>query len=206
MYTSTSLLPVEMDVIDTIKLNVTPGKPLDYIWEGYGFKLHIPADALTGDPITMKIDACLGGCYTLPDDWDLVTGVYQISFPCKFERPAKLTIQHNACPKEGSALSFVAAKCTNGLLPYQFKTLSGGNFSENDGIIEIKDFSRVAAGANNNVSKVYWLKVYHLPYEVRKLSWITRITITVNLKMHITVCHNNVDARNTLFNSFAVSR
>ena len=64
-------------------LEVIPGKPLDYFWEDHGLRLHIPADALDASTptLTMKIQASLSGQFKLPDDMELVSGVYWISFP-----------------------------------------------------------------------------------------------------------------------------
>lgn len=186
----TVLPSLETDVIATAEIDIGSG---NLSREIYGFKLHIPADALKqgSNSVKMKIQACLGGHYSLPDGYELASGVYQISSPCVFEKPLQLTIQHNANHNINSTLSFVVARFTEGTLPYQFKTLSGGTFSETQGTIEIKEFSRVGVALEGQASGSYLLQVYHLPYQIKtfnKLSWLTHISITLNLETHKTVC------------------
>ena len=76
-------------------LEITPGEPLDYKWEDHGFKIHVPAGAISG-PVTLSIQASLSGDYQLPDDRVLVSGVYWLALhpPMKFSEKVTITIQH----------------------------------------------------------------------------------------------------------------
>ena len=92
-----------------------PGKPLDYFWEDHGLRLYIPADALDASTptLTMKIQASLSGQFKLPDDMELVSGVYWISFPSEeLKQPITLELQHCAHLEqtEQTRLSFVTSK------------------------------------------------------------------------------------------------
>jgi ankyrin repeat protein len=194
-------LSTKIDVIATVELEITPGKHLYHHWEGYGLELYIPEDALQPDshssslPV-MKIQACLGGCHTLLSNRDLVSGVYQIKFPCTFVKPVQLRIQHYVRTENTHTLSFVTANSTCGVLPYQFKTLKGGKFYGNEGTIEITEFCRIGVNAAKEEPTVYMLKLYHLPKLTAKLSWTTHIAITVNADLHITHLNKQYISKN----------
>ncbi|CAI8046642.1 Polyubiquitin-C [Geodia barretti] len=58
------------------KIQVLPEEPLTYDWEGHGFKINIPAGALSSSgPATMYIQASLGGDYQFPADHVAVSGI-----------------------------------------------------------------------------------------------------------------------------------
>ena len=138
-------------------MELTPGEPLDFHWKGHGLKLYIPADALTlgtpaPDPITMTIRASINGQFLLPSDLELVSGIYWVSFSKRFSKPVTLSVQH-CCnledPDQVSSLCFVAAKCTQEELPYDFKKMSDKSaFSTEScyGSIELTHFSGVGIG------------------------------------------------------------
>ena len=70
------------DIIAKTRIEFTQDQPLHFPWEGYGFKVHIPAGAISGGPVTLCIQASLSGDYQLPDDDDydgVVSGVYWLS-------------------------------------------------------------------------------------------------------------------------------
>jgi len=66
------------DIIGTVALQVPPGSPVTFAWHGHGLRLHIPAGALKprASPLTMIIQASLSGHFQLPDDTELVSGIY----------------------------------------------------------------------------------------------------------------------------------
>ena len=87
------------DNVGEMTLKVVPGEPLNYHWKGHGLRLHIPADALdpSTPPLIMRIQASLSGQFKLPDDMDLVSGVYWIYFPAGvLKKPVTLELQHCA--------------------------------------------------------------------------------------------------------------
>jgi hypothetical protein len=144
----------------------------------------------------MKIQACLGGCHTLLSNRDLVSGVYQIKYPCTFVKPVQLRIQHYARTENSHLLSFVTADSTQGVLPYLFKTIAGGTFFGNEGTIEMREFCRIGVEASDEEPKVYILKIYHLPKSPVKLSWLTHIAITANADLHITCLDEQYTKKN----------
>ena len=127
-------------------IDITPDQPLDYHWEGHGFKVHIPAGAISEErgPVTLCIQASLSGDYQLPDDGVFVSGVYWLSLypPVKrFGEKVTLSLKHCASDDDPE-LSFVTAQCTQKALPYTFKPLEGGYFSKSgSGTIHVDHFS-----------------------------------------------------------------
>ena len=134
------------DIVAQKKIEITPGIAYTCHWEGHGFKVHIPAGAISEErgPVTLCIQASLSGDYQLPDDGVLVSGVYWISLhpPVKrFHKKVTLSLQHCASDDD-PGLSFITAKCTQQTLPYKFESLTGGSFSEPGyGSIELVNFS-----------------------------------------------------------------
>ena len=97
------------DIIATTTFPVVPGRQLNYKWEGHGLELSIPEDALDpGTPsVTMSIQASLSGQYQLPDNTELVSGIYWITSSQKIslKTPATLKLQHCACVKHPKHLT-----------------------------------------------------------------------------------------------------
>ena len=202
------------DNVGEMTLKVVPGEPLDYYWEGHGLRLHIPADALdpSTPPLTMRIQASISGQFKLPDDMDLVSGVYWISFPAKvLKQPATLELQHCAYLEqtEQTCLSFVISECNQPLL-YQFKPLPGGVFttSSDYGTVQLDHFSGLAIArrkrrqnrrhsreqkenaddniAVQSVGKKYVALTYYT--QATRTTWKMHFTIIPNLDLHLKVC------------------
>ena len=195
------------DIIATTTLEVVPGTPLTYIWEGHGLKLHIPADALklSTPTLTMGIQASLSGQYQLPDDTELVSGVYWVAFPQRFSQPVTMELQHCAYlkhPDQLSSLSFFTARCNQETLPYQFKPLFGGVFSTDSsyGAIKLSHFSGVGVGRKKGKGKGkgrgkkgeeaeekrYSAHTYYIPQAAT--TWLMHFTIVCDLELCLKVC------------------
>ena len=174
------------DIIAQTKIEITPDQPLDYHWEGHGFKVHIPAGAISEErgPVTLCIQASLSGDYQLPDDGVLVSGVYWLSLhpPVKrFLKNITLTIQHCASNND-STLSFLIAKSTQ--VPYTFKAVSGGSFSEPQyGTLQVDHFSGV--GISGEKRSRYALCTYYIPVVFNVYE--AHITVTPNLEQWLNV-------------------
>ena len=100
---------------------------------------------LLSDTVQVTITALLGGNFIFPEDTELVSAVYAISLSKPFAKPVKLEIQHCVSIKTVSHcnkyLSFATAPSDKA--PYQFKTVTGGNFVPNGGYgnINVSEFS-----------------------------------------------------------------
>ena len=105
-----------------------------FVWDGYGFKLHIPQDSLPAgvDQCQLDIMASVAGHYQFPDNLQLVSGVFWVRHPPGlFQQQLTVEIQHCAAKTTSSTkLSFVKAR-SQGSLPYTFKQLEGcGSFTD----------------------------------------------------------------------------
>ena len=175
---------------------VVPGKALQYDWKKHGFKVHIPAEALqqSSAPLTMHIQASVSGKFQLPNNLQLVSVVYWISFPKKFSKPVRVTVQHCACleyPDTLASLSFITAKCTQATLPYNFKRLQNGVFTRDSqyGSIELDHFSAVAVAG---INKEYVISTHYVPQRTAT-TWLTHFAITSKLDINLLVRAINYD-------------
>lgn len=175
------------DIIAKKEIKISPDKPLEYHWVDHGLKVHIPAAAISGESVTLHIQASFTGDYKLPGDGDFVSGIYWFSLnpPIKrFDKQVTVTIQHCGT-HDDSSISFVTAKCTQKTLPYTFKVLPGGLFSESQyGAARVNNFSALAIWGR----KKYFYAV--CSYYITKMTNIyeAHITVTPDLKKLLDVC------------------
>ena len=171
-------------------MNITPGKPLTYLWVGHGFKIHIPADAISSEsgPVTLSIQASLSGDYQLPDDRVLVSGVYWLALqpPVKLAKMVTITVQHCASASDAnSKLSFITAKCAQKTLPYIFKPLPSGEFLTPDtGCIQVDCFSGFSIIGEEN--SIFYALCTHYVRERHNI-YKAHISVTKNLKLNLKV-------------------
>ena len=157
-------------------------------WQGYGLKLHIPEGAVPGDHMECRIDikAGLSGQFSLPDDSQLVSCVYWIACSQKFLKSVTLDIEHCAAVQDSSqssSLRFVAAKCSQTDLPYQFRELKKATFSPQSsfGSVQVSQFSFFGIIAYKVCS---WLRRYRAIFQYTKErlnQWWLYFFITWNL-------------------------
>ena len=205
------------DNVGEVSLEVLPGEPLNYYWKGHGLRLHIPANALDTNtpPLTMKIQASLSGQFRLPDDMELVSGVYWISFPAKsLVQPVTLELQHCAHleQNEQTCLTFVTSQCNQETLPYQFEPLPGGVFttSSDYGAVQLCHFSGAAVArkkrrrtqshsreqegdsndktAEQSATKQYVALTYYKQTRSIRTTWEMHFTMIPNLDLCMRVC------------------
>ena len=195
------------DIIATATLEVPPGEPFSYTWHGHGMRLHIPANALkpSASILTMSIQTSLSGQFQLPDDTELVSGVYWVAFPQRFYQPVTMEVQHCAYlehPDQLSSLFFITARCNQETLPYQFKPLPGGVFSTHSsyGAIELSHFSGVGVvrkkgkgkgkesekKGGEGEKKRYSAHTYYIPQAAT--TWLMHFTIVCDLELCLKVC------------------
>ena len=154
----TAVFPVirGADIVARTTVEITPDQPLDFHWEGHGFKVHIPAGAIRRERgrVTLCIQASLSGDYQLPDDGVLVSGVYWLSLHPhveRFDKKVTISLQHCASDDESdSALTFV--KCTQRLLPYVFESLQERVSSTYVGYVSIETTAFSGFGVQKKLS------------------------------------------------------
>ena len=167
---------------------ITGSHSQTFEWQGYGLKLHIPEAAVPRDHTECRIDikAGLSGQFSFPDDSQLVSCVYWISCSHKFLKPVTLDIEHCAAVQDSSqssSLRFVAAKCSQVELPYQFKELKQATFSPQSsfGSVQVSQFSFFGIAW---YKMFWWLRrycanVYYIKRSIKE--WRLNFVITWNL-------------------------
>ena len=114
-------------------------------WEEYGLRITIPHDAVQQfDTVEVAITALVGGEFILPEDTELVSAVYAISFSKPLLKPVQLEIQHCVSiekPAHSNYLSFATASSDK--VSCEFQPVEGGEFSVRSryGSIYITEFS-----------------------------------------------------------------
>ena len=181
------------DIVDSVTFPVVPG---NHKWEGHGLEISIPEQSVDTNALqkTMTISASISGQYQLPDNTDLISGIYWITCPHKFpeEHPVTLTLQHCATVKnleQLNSLSFITAKCTQKTLPYEFKELDGGIFSTENcyGSIKLCHFSGIGVKRikQKEDEKSYVIRTYYISQGAN--DWLTHIVMVCNLETHLEV-------------------
>ncbi len=144
-----------------------------FLWDGYGFKLHIPQNSLPPgvDQCRLDIKASVAGNYQFPNNLQLVSGVFWVrphpSGP--FQQLLTVEIQHCAKMTSSTKLSFVRARCSQESLPYTFKQLEGrgSSFTEHSsyGSLELNQFSGLAV-TGEDVERKYIASLYYFGSEL----------------------------------------
>ena len=171
------------DIVTRTTVEITPDQPLDFDWEGHGFRVYLPAGAVSRR-VTLCIQASLSGDYQLPDDGVLVSGVYWLSLHPhikRFQKKATITLQH--CANDLSSVSFVTTRCTQEQIPYIFKKLPEALFSlHKEGTIQVDNFS--GFGISGSISE-YAIRSYYIPKKPNVFD--VHITVTPNLALQLEV-------------------
>ena len=113
----------------------------DFDWKGYGFKMHVPENALPAGEAGCVVDITVIlpriKQFDLPDNAIPVSAFYDISAPSGFG-PVEVKIQHCVCTMQDAVLSFVISRDN---MPFQY--LEGGVFPVNSsyGRVSVAHFS-----------------------------------------------------------------
>ena len=166
-------------------------------WQGHGLKLHIPEGAVPVEHTGCRVDIKAGftGQLNIPNDLHLVSCVYWVSCPQKLVKPITLEIEHCASlqdSSQSSSLRFIAAKCSQTELPYQFRVLENGIFKPKSsyGSIKVSQFSFFAGiGILERFQSLqcYCSTVYYIQKNVNK--WDVDFVIAPNLQASLTVSY-----------------
>ena len=140
----------------------------------------------------VDIKAGFTGQFCIPNDLQLVSCVYWVSSSQKFVKPVTLEIEHCASiqdSSQSSTLQFIAAKCSQAELPYQFRALKKGIFVPRSpyGSIQLTQFSFFGIA----ISKMFWslpryyCTLYYIHKDVNK--WHIDFIITSCLQASLKV-------------------
>ena len=159
-------------------------------WNGYGLKVDVQSDSLPSnmDSCTITIKASLSGQYQLPPNTHLISPVFWLHCTprCKFNFPVTLEIQHCAPLRNSFRLFMAGASSAQKDLPYSFKVLHGGSFSENIsyGTIDLSQFGGIAVVQERADERRYWSNVFAMGPANHKT---VHFTVTWDDEAHITV-------------------
>ena len=125
------------------------GKEVYIHCEEHGIFMHFPEHEMKKE-ITTTVTSLRSSTedYVLPDDAELVSGVYQIHASEALQSTVDVEIQHCVCvlhPDEAFSMSFVHSNSNQGP-PYQFTLINGGELKPNTryGKIKLSSFSKFA--------------------------------------------------------------
>ena len=189
------------DIVARTTVEITPDQPLDFLWEGHGLKVHIPAGAIRRERgrVTLFIQASLSGNYQLPDDGVLVSGVYWLSLHPhveRFDKKVTIFLQHCASDND-SSISFVTTKCTQETLPYTFKPLPGGSFDlSREGTILVDHFSALSIAAHHNSISDYAVCSYYIPKHISIIDIHITVTPNYDLQLQVSTTIKNLNIFN----------
>ena len=164
-------------------------------WKGYGLRIHVPKGSFTVSKRKCKINiqVSLTGQVKLPEDSDLLSPIFWIAAPCKFKKPVTLEIQHCALREDEavlSDLSFVSAKCSQKDLPYIFRQVDGGVFTQYSsyGSIQLSHFSGMAVTGRKNTSRSYCAHLYSTMKQVYDWRYYLVIMQDTDAQITVSVC------------------
>ena len=180
-----------LDSLDTASLNASTslklyqGIPFRFIWLHCGLKLTVPRNTLDSDapPLSISLETCHSSQYKLPEEAQLISGVYNVAFPQIFPQPLTVEIQHCADLDQLSSLTIVS---TESLQSHSFQMLSGGILpnSSSYGSIQLCHSSAVALISKSSGRRCRAL-IYHCsrsPFE-----WLIRLAVVWDLDLYVQV-------------------
>ena len=168
-------------------------------WEGYGLKLSIPEGAILSESV-IYIKVGLAGQFELPPGAQLVSPIYWLYCDNDFQHPITLELQHCSSIKnqsKNSSLCFIVAECSQQELPYKFKFLDEGTFSQHSphGSVEVEHFSLfglvekfVRLFVHSQPPRSCFAQLFYL--DKGENAWQLDFIITWNLELYLTVSNN----------------
>ena len=166
---------------------------MSFQWKDHGFKLHVPKNALPeGIPeYSVNIRVSLAGQFELPEGYELVSAVYWVQTPGKFEKPVTIELQHCANFSNPNQLCFVHTSCAQKSLPYKFTVVDGGTFTLGNkyGALCTTHFSGsgIAKKVEPNEHCKYCAQVYFTDKHLKDYLYYCHFVVTKDLEMCLTV-------------------
>ena len=144
-------------------------------------------------PMSIDLKACQGSHFKLPEGMVLASGVYSIALPQTFLPKQPLTVEVEHCfrlkhPDQLASLSFMSSQSSQ---PYSLQILDGGIFLSGSsyGSISLSRTSLLAVACDGS-SPGHEMLTYYVP--VNATTWLLHIFITLDLKLHLQVCHSSL--------------
>ena len=125
-------------------------------WEQFGFKMQFQQGTLRqSETCEVAVKALVGGMFQFPQNTQLVSATYAISFSDELLHPVMLEIQHCVLLKSKEQfkdLSFMIGQRNESTPPYKFQFVKGGKFNIDNqyGSITRQKFCLVGIGKTFN--------------------------------------------------------
>ena len=139
-------IPEGVLCVDKKVFSITNDEECTLDWSKYGLQIDIPAQSVSaGETTILEVKAIVNGDFTVPPDCYMISSIYWIRCPVRFNNRVTLHLSHAAIiePEEDiSHFKFYAAKCSSGP-PYVFSEHKGGSFahSSRSANIQLQQFS-----------------------------------------------------------------
>ena len=159
----------DIQVVDEIMFTFTGDKECTLDWQEHDLKIDFPKGSLSsGHTVKLQVKAVIAGNFILPPGCLLVSSIYWINCPERFDKKVTLHLPHAAViesEEEASFYRFYAAKCFSGP-PYVFRELKNGSFApyKKSASIALSQFSHIAMGTSELPSSPiqrYYSKVFY---------------------------------------------
>ena len=143
-----------IDVVGLTRHFTYTGKATTFNWTRYGIKIHFPDyDDKTQIVVTIANVRLHPSTFKLPENTELVSGIYSITSSHPFRKPVTLELEHDlSAEDEASELIFVTARSVSSTSPEEakFEILPGGTFPSGCryGSISLTHFSLFGIVAN----------------------------------------------------------
>ena len=141
-------------------------------------------------PMSIDLKACQGSHFKLPEDMVLASGVYFIALPQIFppKQPLIVEVEHCFRPKHPDQLTSLSFLSSESSQPYSLQILEGGIFMSGSscGSISLSQTTLLAVACDGSFMN-YEMLTYYIP--VNATTWLFHIFITLDLKLHLQVCH-----------------
>ena len=130
--------------------------PQALLWNDFSFNLYFEKGTIHSSLICpVAVNALVGGAFRFPQDTQLVSAIYAISFAEELLQPVTLEIQHCVVLKSAEQfkyLSFMIAHIDESAPPYEFHLVNGGKFKVNSlyGRIKRQKFCLVGIGKTSD--------------------------------------------------------
>ena len=130
--------------------------------------------------------------FKLPENKELVSGIYWVDFKGEFDNPITIEIEHCASLNQlnqFSSLSFVATESpTQEAMDYQLQPFPGGVFPQgsHNGSIQLSKSSFIAVVTTGSVTKSYRVMSYYIPKT--PTTWHMDLIFMFDLEISIEVC------------------
>ena len=141
---------------------------------------------------TLNLLNCNIDHFKVPENMELVSGIYWVDFKGEFANPITIEIEHCASldqPSQFSSLSFVSTEPpTQEAIPYQLQPLPGGVFLQDIcyGSIQLSQSSLMAVVTAGSATKSYRALNYYVPKTTT--TWNMDLIIIYDLEISIKVC------------------